>query len=379
MRKKAGWLGIVILSGVILLVVSWKSVSRAVEAAVLLADIAAGANSSLLKRCTEAPERTAFAWKKGGRVYRGDLYRPAAQAKASVLLIPGAAEEGKDDSRLVAFATSLARSRFLVLVPDLEGMKRLQLQSEDTQEVVAFLRLLVESSRAASVSRYGICAFSYGVGPAILAALDSAVRNKVCFVMGVGGYYDLPQVLIYATTGYFLDQGRWRYLPPNEYGKWFFVMSNVHRLSKSSDRKLLRQIAVRKMQNVDADIADLADRLGPEGRFVLAFIINRDPYRAKSLVSNLPGAIRDEIAALDLATKNLSLLNARLILVHGVDDNIVPYPQSVALAASVPPGQATLFLAKGLFHVDLEGWFVDGWHLWRAVTALLGERDGTRG
>ena len=238
MRKKAGWLGIVILSGVILLVVSWKSVSRAVEAAVLLADIAAGANSSLLKRCTEAPERTAFAWKKGGRVYRGDLYRPAAQAKASVLLIPGAAEEGKDDSRLVAFATSLARSRFLVLVPDLEGMKRLQLQSEDTQEVVAFLRLLVESSRAASVSRYGICAFSYGVGPAILAALDSAVRNKVCFVMGVGGYYDLPQVLIYATTGYFLDQGRWRYMPPNDYGKWFFVRSNVHRLSESSDRSI---------------------------------------------------------------------------------------------------------------------------------------------
>ena len=378
MRKKARRLVIIVLS-VLILAISWKYISRAVEAAILLADLTAGWDTSVLKRCTPVPERLTFIREERDRVYRGDLYRPAVQAKASVLLIPGAAEEGKDDSRLVAFATSLARSRFLVLVPDLEGMKRLQLQSEDTQEVAAFFRLLVESSRAVSVSRYGVCAFSYGVGPAILAALDSAIRNEVGFVMGIGGYYDLPQVLTYATTGYFLDQGRWRYLPPNDYGKWFFVMNNVHRLSDSSDRNLLRQIAARKMENVDADIAALAGSLGPEGRSVLTFITNRDPAHAKSHISGLPAAIREEIADLDLATKNLSLLNARLILVHGLDDNIVPYPQSVALASSVPPGQADLFLAKGLLHVDMKASLVDGWHLWRAVDALLRERDGTRG
>lgn len=378
MRKNAVWLVMIVLS-VLIILVSWKSISRAVEAAILFADMAAGSDASLLKQCTAAPERTPFAWKMGGRMYRGDFYRPAAPAKAGVLLIPGAAEEGKDDSRLIAFATSLARVRFLVLVPDLEGIKKLHLQSEDTQEVAEFFRVLVESSRAASVSRYGISAFSYGVGPAILAALDPTIRHEVNFVMGIGGYYDLPQVLAYATTGYFLDQGRWRYMPPNDYGKWFFVRSNVHRLSESSDRSLLRQIAARKMENSEADIGSLADSLGPEGSSVLTFITNRDPFRALSLISHLPEAIRDEIADLDLATKNLSLLNARLLLVHGMDDNIVPYTQSVELASSVPPGQADLYLAKGLLHVDMKGGLVDWWHLWRAVNALLGERDGTRG
>ena len=368
-----------IVLSVLIILVSWKSISRAVEAAILLADMAAGSDASLLKQCTPAPERTTFAWKMDGRVYRGDFYRPAAQAKAGVLLIPGAAEEGKDDSRVVEFALSLARSRFLVLVPDLAGMKRLQLQSEDTQEVAAFFRFLIESSRAGSVSRNGVCAFSYGVGPAILAALDPVICNEVHFVLGIGGYYDLLQVLTYATTGYFLDQGRWRYLPPNDYGKWFFVMSNVHHLSESSDRNLLRQIAARKMENSEADIAALADSLGPEGSSVLAFITNRDPSRVLSLISHLPEAIREEISDLDLATKNLSLLNARLLLVHGVEDNIVPYPQSVALASSVPPGRANLYLARGLFHVDLKGGLMDGWRLWRAVNALLRERDGARG
>lgn len=168
-------------------------------------------------------------------------------------------------------------------------------------------------------------------------------------------------------------------MPPNDYGKWFFVRSNVHRLSESSDRSLLRQIAARKMENSEADIGSLADSLGPEGSSVLTFITNRDPFRALSLISHLPEAIRDEIADLDLATKNLSLLNARLLLVHGMDDNIVPYTQSVELASSVPPGQADLYLAKGLLHVDMKGGLVDWWHLWRAVNALLGERDGTRG
>ncbi|HYB10744.1 MAG TPA: hypothetical protein VEJ16_13830, partial [Alphaproteobacteria bacterium] len=61
-------------------------------------------------------------WVANGRRYTGDLYGNDG-ARAALLLVPGAAETGKDDPRLIAFARGLADHRFLVLVPNLPGPK----------------------------------------------------------------------------------------------------------------------------------------------------------------------------------------------------------------------------------------------------------------
>ena len=42
------------------------------------------------------------------------------------------------------------------------------------------------------------------------------------------------------------------------------------------------------------------------------------------------------MAALDLSRADLSRLGARLILLHGRDDAIIPFTQSLALAAAAP-------------------------------------------
>jgi hypothetical protein len=89
----------------------------------------------------------------------------------------------------------------------------------------------------------------------------------------------------------------------------------------------------------------------------------------------LPTAIRAEITALDLAGRELSPLAAKLLLVHGHEDTIIPFSQSVALARALPPGRADLFLVHGLMHVDLDPSLPDLWRLWRATAALLAGRD----
>jgi pimeloyl-ACP methyl ester carboxylesterase len=85
--------------------------------------------------------------------------------------------------------------------------------------------------------------------------------------------------------------------------------------------------------------------------------------------------MRRLIDALTVAGKPMGQLQARLILVHGRTDNIIPYTQSEALARAVPSGQAQLFLLDGFGHANLQGLSLkDGWRLWRAVDDLLGQR-----
>ena len=91
---------------------------------------------------------------------------------------------GRQEPRLRNLARSLARAGFRVIVPELPGPRRLSLSRADAD-------ILAEVLRGASADRpgstLGIAAISYGVGPAIIAALEPDLAGKVDFIVGIGG------------------------------------------------------------------------------------------------------------------------------------------------------------------------------------------------
>ncbi len=350
-----------------------------IESAALLLDLAAADGDSWLKRSTPAPQRRSVRYAKGGSDYRADVYVPREPSRAGLLLLPGAAEAGKDDPRLVAFATSLARMRFTVLVAEMAGLRELRLSADAVPELVAAIEYLAANPQWSPQGGTGVAGISYALGPAILAAREPGVRDRVRFIVGVGGYHDLVAVVTFFTTGYFRDRTRpgrpWRHLEPNSYGKWVFVLSNVERLQDAGDRSILETMARRKMTDANASIEDLAQRLGPEGRSYYELLENRDPLRTPVLLQRLPREVLAEIERLDLAHYDLSKMTAQVLLFHGRDDAIIPFTESLALKQAVAPGRGRLFLLDGLAHVDLQdvGWR-DGLRLWCGVDALLRQR-----
>lgn len=123
----------------------------------------------------------------------------------------------------------------------------------------------------------------------------------------------------------------------------------------------------------------LAERLSEHGRAAYALVDNRDPTRVPALIEQLPDRLRQQIAALHLSRHNLSRLEAKLVLLHGRDDPMIPSTQSEALARAVPSGRAELFIVDGLMHVDVQQGWDDALELWRAAVALLRARDGEVG
>ncbi|HLF59404.1 MAG TPA: alpha/beta hydrolase [Alphaproteobacteria bacterium] len=367
----------VVLVFAALLVAGAKPLGRAVEAALVMDDLAAGPGPSLFKNITSAPSRDGISYRIGARNHEADLYRPGEDPNAVLVLVPGALATGKDDPRLVAFAATLARAGFGVLAPDIPSVRALQLRASDSQDVADAVDYLADSDET-SARPLGIVALSYAAGPAILALLDPAVGDKVDFVVAIGGYHDADAVLTFFTTGYYRDPpgGPWRHRRPNAYGKWLFVAGNVGLIADASDRDVLAQMAGRKLEDLSADVSDLAQRLGAEGRAVVDFVMNVDPGRARDLIGNLPAAVRAEIEALDLKRRDLTRLHPGLILIHGRDDAIVPESESMALAAAAAPGRADLYLVERLAHVDLGPVGLrDALTLWRAIYRLLEERD----
>ena len=343
----------------------------------MLEDIAAGHGPSDLKRITVTPDRVPHQWRAGGQLRQADLYRTADEIRARIVLVPGLVPMGKDDPRVTALAYSLARMRFAVLAPDMPGFHELRASPQNVQDIVeAVLELgnLDLGTRSPRV-KVGIAGISYAAGPAILAAMEPGIAERVSFILSIGGYYDVEEAITYLITGkYRRSPGSpWQDGMPNPWGKWTFLRSNAHLIEDLRDRIALEAMGERKHSDFDASIEDLAQDLGPEGRAVYDLIINTDPDSVAQLIARLPEHIRRNFDGLNIANKDLSNLKAQLILIHGQDDPMIPSTESMKMAEHLGASQARLYVVSHLAHVEFRGepTLFDQFTLLRAVQRLL--------
>ena len=349
---------------------------RGNEAADLLADIAAVDGPSRLKQTTPEPMRATIRYRRNAGNATADLYRNSQQPRGALVAVPGLTPYGKDDPRIVAFARSLARARFLVVVPDMATTRALKVSAADSIFVADAIEEAAQRFAGGAERSVGLAAFSYAVGPALIAAAQPRAGRHVRFIVAIGGYYDIDAAISFVTTGaYRLPGGSWRQGTPNEYGKFVFLRSNADRVADPADRERLTLIAARRLANPTAELGDLAARLGPEGRAVYELIDNRDPDRVGELIQGLPNAIRRELRELDLKARDLTAIAGPVVLVHGEDDAIIPSGESVRLAAALGP-RAELYLIQHFAHVDAGTTGLgDSLLLWNAAVRVLEERD----
>jgi pimeloyl-ACP methyl ester carboxylesterase len=352
------------LCALALALVACAPAEDAIDAARLLSDLSGSVSA-------DGVAVREIEWTSRGLRRVADLYVPERE-EAALVLAPGLGRDGRRDARLTAFAASLARVGYVVLVPDVPNFQAQRVAAGDSEILADAARHLL--ARQGEESRVGIAAVSYAVGPAVIAALEPDIAPRVNVVAAIGGYYDTRAVVTFFTTGFFRAEptAAWQHRVPNAYGKWVFVLANAERIADARDRTSLHAMARRKLADLDADIEDLRAGLGAEGRAVVDLLANADPDRVPALIAALPQAVREDLDGLDLARRDLGALRARLVLIHGRDDAIIPYVESVALARAVRPGQAHLALLDSLAHADLgPGGLTDAVRLWRAAYAML--------
>ena len=286
--------------------------ARGYEALLLLADLNAGAGPSRFKARTAPPTRVSMSYTAREHHYDADLYVPSdGRPKAGVVLVPGVVKNAKDDPRLVAFATTLARARFAVVVPELAGFRALQVHASDAAEIGAAFSFLAGRRDLAPAGRAGIIALSYAVGISVLAAMDERIRDQVRFILGVGGYYDITGTITFLTTGYFRQDMQWQRLEPDPYSVRVFLESSKNSLQDPADAAVLESIEELRTDNPTADTSSLAFRLGPEGRALHDLLRNVDPLRAPALIARLPRALQSALSQLNLSNKDLLRLKER--------------------------------------------------------------------
>jgi pimeloyl-ACP methyl ester carboxylesterase len=310
------------------------------EAGTVLADIAAGSGPSGLKATTAAPGR-------GALDEATDLWRPAdARPRAALVLVPGLSDLGRRDPRIAALAQSLARAGFLVAVPELPGARGLAVRAADAAPIAAAARLLAAHPENPRPGEVGVAAISYAAGPALLAAREVP---QVRWLALLGPYADAAHVVRFTTTGAHrgpADTG-WRRGTPRPEAAWLFARANAAFLRNPTERVQLAAVAAWRAEGRPNRAAE--GLLGLEGRAVLALMLNRDPDRTDALVAGLPEALREELAALSPLRAGLGAIDACVLLLHGTADPIIPWTETLWLAAALP--RTRVFLLEDFSHI----------------------------
>ena len=263
-----------------------------------------------------------------------DLYvRMGLVRGRPLVFVHGLSTDGKDDPRVREAAALLARAGFDVAVPTIPGLTRGRLGPEDVEPVVRTL--------AARAEKTVVVAVSVGAGPALLAAADPRVRDRVSAVLSLGGYASAREVVRFWLTGAYSYQG---------------ISGRVEH----------------DPEVVKAFVRASADRLEPGSRTILEAA---DPQAVGRLLDAPPEDLDRYLESLS-PLRVAPAIGARLFLVHGRADRAVPYTESVRLAAA-RPDRTTLVLVGLVGHVEgsgRRGWqdLRDLFALWRVMYALLG-------
>ena len=260
-----------------------------------------------------------------------DLYARAGTSRgAALVLVHGFSPAGKDDPRVREAAALLSRAGFDVAVPTIPGLTRGELGSDDVEPVVATLAVRTEPSVVVGVS--------VGSGPALLAAADPRVGDRVRAVLSLGGYASAIEVVRFWLTGAYGYDG---------------IGGRV-----DHDPELVRMFVRANGDRLDPPSRALLEGGGPEG--------------AARLLAAPPAELQRYLDALS-PIRVARDIRARLILVHGRGDRAVPYTESLRLAAARP--ERTMLVLVGVVdHVKGQG--ASGWQGARDFLALWGVMYG---
>jgi hypothetical protein len=187
-----------------------------------------------------------------------DIYK-GRNSSSPILIVHGVNPTGKNSLDLIRIAEGLAQTGYEVFVPDLAHLKKQHLRPEDAGSVKSVFQFIGETA--------GIACFSYGCGPALIAAADAGMRNRVRFVVVFGGYYDIRETLEFTVTG-----------PesPISYSKWVYLAANSDVIADEADQQRIRQIAEQRIAGAAVDSAG-DDGLSAEARGLLAMFSATSP------------------------------------------------------------------------------------------------------
>jgi dienelactone hydrolase len=304
---------------------------------------------------------------RDGTIVPGTLFLPAGRRAGlpGWVVLHGITRPGRLHPSLLRFARSVAATGAAVLVPDIPEWRALRLSPATVVPTIRASILALDARPETVPGRTGLVGFSFGAPTGIAAAADPSMAGHLAGVVGFGGYCDLERTMRFQFTGRHEWAGREERLVPDPYGRWVVGANYLTGIPGHEDaddvadalRHLAAEAGDRRIESTspvyDPVKSSLRREIAPERRPLFDLFAPHsgrqpDEGQGERLAVELARAARRAAPALD-PRPVLDRVPVPVRLVHGREDRLIPYTETLRLARRFPKGADVSAFVTGLF------------------------------
>ncbi|HEY1960506.1 MAG TPA: hypothetical protein VGH28_33075 [Polyangiaceae bacterium] len=284
---------------------------------------------------------------------RGRYYVPrGVSSPPGMVVCHGVHHLGIDEPRMERFARAIASSGVVVLTPELKEIADYHI---DPRSVTTIGRAALQLRERVHKNGVGVLGLSFAGGLSLLAAADADFASAIDFVVAVGAHDDLQRVAHFFVENEIAGpDGTEVKLKAHDYGAVVLVYMYVTSFFSGRDvpaaREALRLWLWEKFDDARAE----AKKLGDAGQEKLALVFDHREDVLRPEIEKVIAAHADDMKRVS-PHDDLAGLRARVFLLHGEGDTVIPASETRWLAHDAPEGAvADAVVSRALVHVDLE-------------------------
>lgn len=301
------------------------------------------------------------------------LYTPKGdQPRMGIVLVHGMHPLGMHEPRLIALARAFTHAGIAVLTPHVKDLAHFELSAKSIDTIEQAARRLAKYLHVPAVGVFGI---SFSGALALIAASQASSRTPIGFVVALGAHHDLRRFAAFAlgtpVTGPSKEQCATR---PHPYAAAVIAYNVAEDLFSPADLPQAKEALLALLQSDRPRSTRLASTLSPVGRAMFASL-----QRHRSEPTPLK-AVRDAVLRQAVRLRQLSPVGSLhkvsmpVVLMHGKDDPVVPWTETMWLAHELPRRHvASMLISPLIRHAELRdaaSWS-DSVRLVHAVAVIL--------
>ena len=264
----------------------------------------------------------------------GRIYAPQGVTHApGIVLLHGVHPLGIEEPRLVSFARALSASGITVFTPPVQELADFRISPASIPTIGLAAQALHQQIGRGPV---GIIGFSFAGGLALLAAADPRYAGDIGFVASIGAHDDLTRVARF----FFADQiqtvdGKTVLMPAHEYGGGVLAYTKAEKFFPGEPENARAAIRDWLTGAPDQELKAAESKLSSRARARFEMLRSRQFGESVTDFLRIIEESHDEMSAVSPRGR-LANLHARVYLLHGTEDNVIPVSEADWLASDIP-------------------------------------------
>ena len=260
------------------------------------------------------------------REYRALVYVPKNNiTPIGVLFLPGLTAQGVRHPRFLAVAQGLAKTGYVVLTADIVSLRQFKLERKAIEEIIFWHRYMREELDP-RLQHVGIAGVSVSGTLALIATARPTIRERVGFVVSIGGYQNLLRCSRRWFSSHASEQGQGNY-SSRHYGRWISMLSALGCLENRHDRECLAEVLHQLL--VTGKRPRSPEHLTTSGRRWFQAAVSKE-IADQQLVDTIEAWLASRLTFLS-PEEELRQIRCPVFLVHGLNDQLIPSSETLEL------------------------------------------------